>query len=66
MDDLLIEKEYGEFIRLLRYFVEIQEPKVDEIHVVVGEDNRYVLLDSSLRIINNDLLEDLAREISDK
>lgn len=66
VDDLLIEKEYGEFIRLLRYFVEIQEPKVDEIHVVVGEDNRYVLLDSSLRIINNDLLEDLAREISDK
>ena len=66
VDDLLIEKEYGEFIRLLRYFVEIQEPKVEEIHVVMGDDNRYVLLDSSLRVINNDLLEDLAREISDK
>jgi putative sporulation protein YtxC len=64
VDDLLIEKEYSEFIKLLRYFVEIQEPKVEEVHVVVGEDNKYILLDSSLRIINNDLLEDLAREIS--
>ena len=66
VDDLLIEKEYSEFIKLLRYFVEIQEPKVEEIHVVMGDDNKYVLLDSRLRIINNDLLEDLAKEISHK
>ncbi|HOB20152.1 MAG TPA: putative sporulation protein YtxC [Candidatus Atribacteria bacterium] len=66
VDDLLIEKEYTEFIKLLRYFVEIQEPKVDEVHVVMGDDKKYTLLDSSLRVINNDILEDLAKEISDK
>lgn len=66
VDDLLIEKEYGEFIKLLRYFVEIQEPKVEEVHVVMGEDKKYILLDAGLRIINNDLLEDLAKEISHK
>lgn len=66
VDDLLIEKEYTEFIKLLRYFVEIQEPKVEEVHVLLGEDKRYTLLDSSLHIINNDILEDLAKEISDK
>lgn len=66
VDDLLIEKEYSEFIKLLRYFVEIQEPKVEEVHVMMGEDEKYTLLDSSLRVINNDLLEDLAREITDK
>ncbi len=66
VDDLLIEKEYSEFIKLLRYFVEIQEPKVEEVHVVMGEDKKYILLDGSLRIINNDLLEDLAKEISHK
>lgn len=66
VDDLLIEKEYSEFIKLLRYFVEIQEPKVEEVHVVMGENNKYILLDSRLRIINNDLLEDLAKEISHK
>ena len=66
VDDLLIEKEYSEFIKLLRYFVEIQEPKVDEVHVLMGEDKKYTLLDSNLQIINNDILEDLAKEISDK
>lgn len=66
VDDLLIEKEYTEFIKLLRYFVEIQEPKIDEVHVLLGEDKKYTLLDSSLHIINNDILEDLAKEISDK
>ncbi|MDI9513078.1 MAG: putative sporulation protein YtxC [Bacillota bacterium] len=66
VDDLLVEKEYTEFIKLLRYFVDIQEPKYDEVHVLMKEDKRYTLLDSKLRIINNDILEDLAKEISDK
>lgn len=66
VDDLLIEKEYNEFIKLLRYFVEIQEPKIEEVHVMLDDDKRYTLLDSSFRVINNDVLEDLAREISDK
>jgi putative sporulation protein YtxC len=66
VDDLLIEKEYTEFIKLLRYFVEIQEPKVEEVHVMLGEDMKYILLDSGLHVINNDILEDLAKEISDK
>jgi putative sporulation protein YtxC len=66
VDDLLIEKEYTEFIKLLRYFVEIQEPKVEEVHVQLGEDMKYMLLDSSLHVINNDILEDMAKEITDK
>lgn len=66
VDDLLIEKEYNEFIKLLRYFVEIQEPKVEEVHVLLGGDKKYTLLDSGYREINNDILEDMAKEISDK
>lgn len=66
VDDLLIEKEYTEFIKLLRYFVEIQEPKVDEVHVLMEDDKKYTLLDSGYHVINNEILEDLAKEISDK
>jgi putative sporulation protein YtxC len=66
VDDLLVEKEYNEFIKLLRYFVEIQEPKVQEVHVLMEDDKKYVLLDDRLKIINNDILEELAREISDR
>lgn len=66
VDDLLIENEYNEFIKLLQYFVEIQDPKMDEVHVLQQEDKRYMLLDSNLRVIHNEMLEQLAREISDK
>jgi len=65
IEELLVEREYNEFIKLLRYFVEIQEPKVREVHVLVDDDRRYILLDDSMRVINNDILKELAREISD-
>ncbi|MHB8172453.1 MAG: sporulation protein YtxC, partial [Thermincolia bacterium] len=32
VDDFMMEREYKEFIRLLKYFVEIQEPRVDKVH----------------------------------
>lgn len=66
VDDLLIENEYNEFIKLLQYFVEIQDPKMEEVHVLQQEDKRYILLDSDLKVIHNEMLEQLAREISDK
>lgn len=66
VDDLLIENEYKEFIKLLQYFVEIQDPKMDEVHVLQQEDKRYILLDSDFKVIHNEMLEQLAREITDK
>ena len=32
---MILMKKYLEFIRLLRYFVDIQEPKVEEIHILL-------------------------------
>lgn len=46
VDDFIIEKEYRDFIRLLQYFVEMQEPKVEMVHVVVGPGERFQLLDA--------------------
>ncbi|NLJ41381.1 MAG: putative sporulation protein YtxC [Clostridiales bacterium] len=66
VDDLLIENEYNEFIKLLQYFVEIQDPKVDEVHIFQQDNKKYTLLDSNFRVIQNDMLEQLAYEISDK
>lgn len=45
VDDFLIEREYKEFIRLLKYFVEIQDPKFNVVHVVMEYDDNYMLLD---------------------
>jgi len=50
---------------LLRYFVEIQEPKIDTVHVIVNYDNRYTLLDGSKREITNECIQEYANEITE-
>jgi putative sporulation protein YtxC len=65
VDDFLMDREYREFIRLLRYFVDIQEPKIDTVHVIVGYDNRYVLLDGSKKEITNECIQEYVNEITE-
>jgi len=65
VDDFLMDREYKEFIRLLRYFVDIQEPKIDTVHVIVGYDNHYTLLDGSKNEITNECIQEYVNEISE-
>jgi putative sporulation protein YtxC len=64
VDDFLMEREYKEFIRLLRYFVDIQEPKFNVIHVLVSFDNKYILLDETKKEITNECIQEFINEIS--
>jgi putative sporulation protein YtxC len=57
VDAFMVDREYREFIRLLKYFVEIQEPRHDEVHVVTRPTGAYRLIDREHRIIENDYLE---------
>ncbi|MDK2902770.1 MAG: hypothetical protein PWQ93_689 [Clostridiales bacterium] len=67
VEDIMMEREYNEFVKLLRYFVEVQEPKIDEIHVVVEPDNSYKLMDADMHLIDNhDMMEEMAREVTDR
>lgn len=63
VDDFLTEREYKEFIRLLRYFVDIQEPKFNVIHVLVGYDGKYILLDENKREITNECIQEFMNDI---
>lgn len=65
VDDFMIEREYNEFIRLLKYFVDIQEPKIDEVHVVVRPGGIFRLLDSNGAVVDNDYLEGISPELAD-
>jgi len=65
VDDFLMDREYREFIRLLRYFVDIQEPKIDTVHVIVGYDDKYMLLDGSKKEITNECIQEYINEISE-
>lgn len=66
VDDFLMEREYREFIRLLRYFVDIQEPRFNTIHVIAGVDNRYILLDDAKREITDECIKEFLSEISEE
>lgn len=57
VDDYMLEKEYKEFIKLLKYFVEIQEPRLDTIQVIVGNNNQYKLLDENGKNVSSEYLD---------
>jgi putative sporulation protein YtxC len=65
VDEFLMEREYKEFIRLLRYFVDIQEPKFNIIHVITGYESKYMLLDENRLEITNQCIHEFVNEISD-
>ncbi|WBW99403.1 putative sporulation protein YtxC [Oceanirhabdus sp. W0125-5] len=55
----MVKKEYEEFIKLLRYFVEIQECKLDEVNIIVNERGEYGILDKGGRDILSRFLQDV-------
>lgn len=57
VDDFLIEREYREFIQLLKYFVEIQEPRVEIVHVLIRGGGVFKLFDDKMQPIKSDYLE---------
>ncbi|MHB0886428.1 MAG: putative sporulation protein YtxC [Bacillota bacterium] len=63
VDDFLLEREYNEFIRLLKYFVDAQEPKLDLVHVFLNQDGTFKLADSQQNVINNEYLEEFVAEM---
>ena len=52
-----------EFIRLLRYFVDIQEPKVNEVNILLEKNSMFKLLDSEGKEIENEYLEGFCVEL---
>ncbi|OPX90548.1 MAG: YtxC-like family protein [Pelotomaculum sp. PtaB.Bin104] len=54
VDDFLMEREYKEFIQLLKYFVETQEPRLGVVHVLNSSNGDYCLFDDQLRPVKSD------------
>lgn len=46
-EELKNEKEYNEFIKLLRYFVDSQPPKTYEVNLLINEDEGFCLWDGN-------------------
>lgn len=65
VDDYLMECEYKEFIRLLKYFIEIQEPKLEIVHVIVVDDGKFMLTDGNNIEITNQCIRDFMTEVNE-
>jgi len=59
VDEFLLEKEYNEFVRLLKYFVDIQESRVDQVKIIFKKNGKFVLLDSKDKPLTHECLEGL-------
>lgn len=63
VDDYLVDQEYQEFIKLLSYFVELQEPKRGLVNVIMDEHDRFYMLDELGQVVETDYLEGVILEI---
>jgi putative sporulation protein YtxC len=61
----ITEREYNEFIKLLKYFVEIQECKLDVLHLMPLTEGNYLLLDSNKNKVNGEFYEEIRADISE-
>ena len=66
IDQLLADKEYQEFIKLLRYFVEIQEPKILEVHVLFYSKEKFRLLDEEEKPLEHEYLLKVLGDLRDE
>ncbi|MCL6557328.1 MAG: putative sporulation protein YtxC [Firmicutes bacterium] len=62
VDRFMIRREYDEFIRLLRYFVEIQPPRIEELNVRIDGDGFFTLIDEEGRPVEHEQLQSVIAE----
>lgn len=65
VEEFLLEREYREFIQLLKYFVEIQEPKVELVNVLINQAGTYKLYDKDHQPISSEFLEGFIFDVMD-
>ncbi|MFW2487642.1 putative sporulation protein YtxC [Clostridium chromiireducens] len=58
----MVEKEYKEFIKLLKYFVELQESKIEEVNIIIEEGNNYIIRDKEGKNLYYDFCNELITE----
>ena len=59
IEGYMVEKEYKEFIKLLKYFVDIQESKIDLINIVIDNEGQYFIFDKDEKNIFKEFMKEL-------
>lgn len=66
INNYLLEKEYREFVCLLRYFVDIQEPKIDLINVFCSPWEKPLITDQNGVALTENYMEETLQALMDK
>jgi len=61
VEEYMVDKEYNEFIKLLKYFVDVQESKVSEVNILIEKNGNYNLRDEE----GTDLVGNMITELPD-
>lgn len=63
VEEYMVQKEYNEFIELLRYFVDIQHPIYNIVHVMANADRTYTLTDNHYYDITKECISDFMKDV---
>lgn len=59
VEQFMIQKEYDEFIKLLKYFVNIQDSKIELIEIIIDDKGDYSIRDGNGKNIMDEMIEDI-------
>ncbi len=59
LEDYLVQKDYNEFIELLKYFVQIQEEKIDILKIYIEKNGNFRLCDKHDQALENNYTKDI-------
>lgn len=66
IDEYILDKQYQDFIALLKYFVYIQDAKIPVAHLMHKGDHEFVMLNEELRPIETKQVDSFVVEMIDK
>lgn len=58
VEKYMVEKEYDEFIKLLKYFVDIQESKMSEVNIIIHKNGEYSVNDENGKDVTVEMISD--------
>ncbi|RXZ84213.1 hypothetical protein EBB07_03825 [Paenibacillaceae bacterium] len=62
VDEYILEKQYQDFIALLKYFVGVQEAKIPIVHVIHSDKEQFSLCDGYFQTLDNRVVDDWSTE----
>lgn len=65
VDEFVMDKQYQEFITLLKYFVFVQETKIEKVHLLHRGNYEFMLLDEHLVPLETKQMEGVVLEMLD-